>query len=503
MYTALRQLLKASQFEQRFSERKRRQCIPPAARNSRKNQQINVTRPGIAMDRLQRKNISLLSCRSACDIRGAMKTRASILSLLVAFSLSIANSQTATSNPQPSILIKAGKLLDVGNGVYIENAAVLIEGERIREVGRASDVQSHAPRDARLIDLGHSTVLPGLIDCHTHIMARIPAGENGYVLNLATKSQAFRALEGASDARITLRAGFTSVRDVENEGSDYADVALRDAINQGLAEGPRMQVATRAIAAVGQYNPFGVSPDLPDFPTGAQMVSGVDEARRAAREQIGHGADLLKVYADWDYPTLTVEEIRVVVEEAHKAGRKVAAHAYTVEGIRNALNAGVDSIEHGNDADRSDLELMKQKNAYWVLTKGYYVDRLKTETDPQRRSRFEKTVKRARENIAIARELGVKIADGFDPASPEAHGKNADEIVGMVSLGLTPIEAIRAATVNAADLMGWQDRVGAIEAGKYADLIAVEGDPLSDITQLQNVKFVMKGGMVVKDSRSP
>jgi imidazolonepropionase-like amidohydrolase len=430
-----------------------------------------------------------------------MKMRTIVCPFLLALSSLLGISQTIESHPI-SAVVKAEKLLDVGKGTYVEDAAIWIEGDHIKEVGRFAQIQSHAPRDAKLIDLGHATVLPGLIDCHTHIMARIPDGPDGYTLNLATKSQAFRALEGAYDARVTLEAGFTTVRDVENEGSGYADVALRDAINQGLAEGPRMQVATRAIAAVGQYNPFGVSPDLTDFPTGAQMVSGVDEARRAAREQIGHGADLIKVYADWDHPTLTVDEMRVVVEEAHQQGRKVAAHAYTPEGISNALNAGVDSIEHGNNADRATLELMKEKNAYWVLTKGHFRDRLKTTTDPRIRNYCEKTLQRARENIAIARELGVKIANGFDPASAESHGKNADEIVTAVELGLPPIEAIRAATANAADLMGWQDRVGAIDPGKFADMIAVDGDPLLDISVLQNVKFVMKGGAVVKDAIS-
>jgi imidazolonepropionase-like amidohydrolase len=427
-----------------------------------------------------------------------MKKLTIVCPLLLALCPVFGTAQTQVEPRPISTVVKAGKLLDVAKGTYIENAAVWIEGDHIKEVGRFGDIQAHAPRDARLIDLTHFTVLPGLIDCHTHIMARIPEGNDGYTLNLATKSQAFRALEGAYDARITLEAGFTTVRDVENEGSGYADVALRDAINQGLVEGPRMQVATRAIAAVGQYNPFGVSPDLTDFPTGAQMVSGVEEARRAAREQIGHGADLIKVYADWDHPTLTVDEIRVVVEEAHKQGRKVAAHAYTPEGISNALNAGVDSIEHGNNADRATLELMKEKNAYWVLTKGHFRDRLKTTTDPRIRKYCEKTLQRARDNIAIARELGVKIANGFDPASAEMHGKNADEIVTAVELGLPALEAIRAATVNAADLMGWQDRVGSIEPGKFADLIAVDGDPLVDINVLQDVKFVIKGGTVVK-----
>jgi imidazolonepropionase-like amidohydrolase len=428
-----------------------------------------------------------------------MKTLTLLCPLLLTLCPALGISQTQVEPPPISIVVKAGKLLDVGKGSYVENAAIWIEADRIKEAGRFADIQPHAPRDAKLIDLSQFTVLPGLIDCHTHIMARIPNGPDGYTLNLATKSQAFRALEGAYDARITLRAGFTTIRDVENEGSGYADVALRDAINQGLAEGPRMQVATRAIAAVGQYNPFGVSADLIDFPTGAQMVSGVEEARRAAREQIGHGADLIKVYADWDHPTLTAEEMQVVVEEAHKQGLKVAAHAYTPEGIRNALNAGVDSIEHGNNAERATLELMKEKHAYWVLTKGHFRDRLKTETNPRIRKYLEDTLQRARQNIAIARELGVKIANGFDPASTEAHGKNADEIVTATELGLTPLEAIRAATINAADLMGWQDRVGAIEPGKFADLIAVDGNPLVDISVLQNVKFVMKGGAVIKD----
>lgn len=408
-------------------------------------------------------------------------------------------SQTQVEPRPISVLVKAGKFLDVVKGTYVENAAIWIEGDRIKEAGPLSDIQPHAPKDAQLIDLTRSTVLPGLIDCHTHIMARIPAGPSGYTLNLAIKSQAFRALEGAYDARITLRSGFTAVRDVESEGSGYADVDLRDAINQGLAEGPRMQVATRAIAAVGQYNPFGVSADLTDFPTGAQMISGVEEARRAVREQIGHGADLIKVYADWNHPTLSIEEMRVVVEEAHKQVRKVAAHADTLEGIRNALNAGVDSIEHGNGADRATLELMKEKNAYWVLTKGYFYDGLKNETNPRIRKVFEDILQHARQNIAIARELGVKIANGFDPSSAEAHGKNADEIVTATELGLTPLEAIRSATINAAGLMGWQDRVGAIEPGRFADLIAVDGDPLVDITVLQNVKFVMKGGAVIKN----
>src|SRR3984885_1406097 len=346
-----------------------------------------------------------------------MKTLTIVCPFLLALCPAPGIPQTQIEPPPISIVVKAGKLLDVGKGSYIENAAIWIEGDRIKEAGRFSDIQPHAPNDAKVIDLTHFTVLPGLIDCHTHIMARIPDGPDGYTLNLATKSQAFRTLEGAYDARITLRSGFTTIRDVENEGSGYADVALRDAINQGLPEGPRMQVATRAIAAIGQYNPFGVSADLTDFPTGAQMVSGVEEARRAVREQIGHGADLIKVYADWDHPTLTVDEMRVIVEEAHKQNRKVAAHATTAEGIKNAVTAGVDSIEHGHGADHEDLQMMKAKGTFLVPTVGGFeawVEAHKNDPlTPEQRKRQAAFLRKMQDSVQDARSLGVKIAAGF------------------------------------------------------------------------------------------
>jgi len=431
-----------------------------------------------------------------------MKTSVLMVALGLCASVS-AQSQTGTPR-HDSIIVKSARLLDVRKGAYIEKAAVWIEGEHITEVGLASDVISHAPKDAKLIDLGGMTVLPGLIDCHTHIMARIPDTDDGYILTLATKSQAFRALEGAYDARITLAAGYTSVRDVENEGSGYADVALRDAIEQGLADGPRMQVATRGIAALGQYNPFGVSPDLTSFPTGAQMISGPEEARRAVREQIGNGADLIKVYADWQHPTLTVDEIRVIVEEAHKQDRKVAAHATTPEGIKNAITAGVDSIEHGHGANREDLEMMQAKGTFLVPTIGgidAFFDQHKNDpVTPERKKRREAFLEGIQQSVQMARTLGVKIATGFDASHPEGQGKNAEELVALTRRGMSPLEAVRAATTNAAELMGWQDKVGVIEPGHYADLIAVEGDPLADITVLQRVKFVMKGGTVVKDA---
>jgi imidazolonepropionase-like amidohydrolase len=433
-----------------------------------------------------------------------MKTTLAALSLIVTFAGSVLQAQTPAAQPAPvSTVIKAARLLDVRKGTYLQNAAVWIEADRIKEIGRASEVVAHAPKDAKIIDLGGATLLPGLIDCHTHIMARMDDSDIGYVVGLATKSQAFRALEGAYDARITMQAGYTTIRDVESEGSEYADVALRDAITQGLAEGPRMQVATRAIAAVGQYNPFGVSPDLPNFPTGAQMVSGVEEARRAVREQIGHGADLIKIYADWRNPTLTVEEMRVVVEEAHKQKRKVAAHATTPDGIKNALLAGVDSIEHGHRANREDLEMMKAKGVFLVPTIGgidAMIESHKNEpASPERRKHLADLLQGIQESVQTAKSLGVKIAAGYDASSPETQGKNADELVALTKRGLTPLEAIQAATVNAAELLDWQDRVGALEPAHFADIIAVDGDPLKDITEVQRVKFVMKGGVVAKD----
>jgi len=422
--------------------------------------------------------------------------------LIVTFLLT--SSGAGQSRPPESMVIKARKLLDVVQGRYIDNAEIWIEGERIKEVGRAVDVDTHMPKDAQRVDLGTATLLPGLIDCHTHLMARISDTPDGYVLTLATKSQAFRALEGAYNARITLNAGFTTVRDVESEGSGYADVALRDAINQGLAEGPRMQVATRGIAAVGQYEPFGVSPDLPDFPTGAQMVSGVEDARRAAREQIGHGADLIKVYADWQHPTLTVDEMRVIVEEAHKQQLKVAAHATTPEGIKNAITAGVDSIEHGFGADRGSLEMMKAHGTFLVPTVGVVDAQLKLhENDPlspERRQKRDAFLQGIQQSLQEALSLGVKMASGFDASSPAGQGRNADQLVAMVKRGIPPLEVVRAATLNAAELMGWQDDVGSVGVGKYADLIAVEGNPLTDISILQHVTFVMKGGTIVKNN---
>jgi len=415
-----------------------------------------------------------------------------LTALIVTFSPRTFAQEQSPKNPELQTAICAARLLDVKTGALVNNAVVLIEGDRISAVGSGLSI----PAGARVIDLGDVTLLPGLIDSHTHLLI---SRSGDYGTMLLTKSQAYRALEGASNARRTLLAGYTAVRDVESEGSGYADVALRDAINRGLVEGPRMKVATRGIAVIGQYHPFDVSPDFSDFPHGAQMISGVEEARRAVREQIGYGADLIKIYADWRYPTLTVEEIRVIVEEAHKAGRTVAAHAQSSEGARNAVVAGVDSIEHGNRIDRATLELMKQKGVAWVPTHGHRLERYAAITDDETRRRTEARDRETQKMLLTARDLGVKIAAGYDPALENEHGFNAREIVALTTAGLTNLEAIRAATMSGAELLGWQDRIGSLEPGKFADVIAVSGNPLSDIKQLEHVSFVMKGGVVVKD----
>ena len=421
------------------------------------------------------------------------------------YSLSL-QAQNSTAKPVPIIAVRSTRMLDVKSGVYMRDAVILIQNGKVTDIG--SDLP--IPAGAKVIDAGTASLLPGLIDVHSHLMARLKEGNQleNYVLQLATKSEAYRALEGAADARLTLMAGFTTVRDVENEGSGYADVALRTAIAQDLVEGPRMQVATRAIAATGGYYPERLSPDLKDFPRGAQMITGADEARRAVREQVYYGADLIKVYADFldigspatarrFHETLTLDELRAIVEEAHKGGHRVAAHAMSREGIRNAVEAGVDSIEHGTEIDKEILALMAKKGVFLVPTSAAQSAPYES-APPDRRVVLEPTMQALRAEIANAQAAHVRIACGFDASTEAMQGRNALEVASLVKLGLTPLEAIRAATTTAAELMGWQDSVGSLEKNKWADIIAVAGDPLADASVLQHVVLVIKGGKQVK-----
>lgn len=406
-------------------------------------------------------------------------------------------------DPSRVVAIRAGRLFDGKSDRLLTNQVVLIQGDRIAEVGPGDRVK--IPAGAEVIDLGRSTVLPGLIDAHTHLF--LTGESNGrYDEQLLKESWQYRTIEAVVNAKKDLEAGFTSMRDLETEGAMYSDVDVRNAINRGLIPGPRLQVVTRAISTTGGYPLEGYSPQV-SVPTGVQIVDTPDEARKAVREQIKYGADLIKIYSTHRFyfspdaklvsiPTLTLDETKAIVDEAHREGVKVACHSYGGEGLRNCLDAGVDSIEHGLDLDDAAVGKMVEKGIYLVATLLPY----ELEPEEDLRATGGKTSRARIHETSFRKALagGVKIAFGTD-AGPYPHGTQAREFACMVKFGMTPVQALRAATSVAADLMSWQDRVGSVERGKLADLVAVSGDPLADITELERVKFVMKGGTVVRN----
>jgi len=399
--------------------------------------------------------------------------------------------------------VRSARMLDVERGEYVNNAVILIEHGKITQVGSGLAI----PAGASVIDMGGATLMPGLIDAHTHVLSRTQAVgslNQSYILQMMTKSNEYRVLEGAANAKAILNSGFTAVRDLGSEGAGYADVALRRGIDAGLVPGPRMEVATRSIAATGGYFPIRISPEMADMARGSQLITGSDEARRTVREQIYNGADVIKVYADFldvaspntvnfNHQTLTVDEMKTIVEEAHKGGHRVAAHAQSREGARNAVEAGVDSIEHGTDLDHETLALMAKRGVYLVPTSAAQFGSMETAKGAQR-DQMEQRFDAFRKELADARQLHVKIAMGFDAADAEEQGKSAQELLMLVKLGFTPQEALRSATTVGAELMGMQGSIGGLEAGKFADIIAVEGDPLHDVSALLHVTLVMKGG---------
>lgn len=396
------------------------------------------------------------------------------------------------------VAIKCGRLIDGKSDRVQQNVVLVIDGNRIR------GVEQTVPSGAQVIDLGGSTVLPGLIDSHTHLLLH----EGDYDEQLLKESHAYRAIRGVVAAEKTLMAGFTTIRDVETEGAMYADVALRDAINRGYIPGPRMQAATRALSITGGYAPYGYSPEI-TLPYGVQVADGIDEVRKAVREQLRYGADVIKIYADSRYRhrsadtlvgsrTFNDEELRVIVEEAVKVGVHVCAHAYTSEAAQRSVRVGVRSIEHGLYLDDETFRLMKQKGAYWVPTLiAYYAWSQDTSVPAASRRPAENTVARHRETFQRGLRSGVKIAFGTDMYNP--HGDGGKEFALMVRYGMSPMKVIQSATSVAAELLGWQDRVGTIEQGKLADIVAVDGDPLKDISLLERVKFVMKDGRVYRN----
>jgi len=423
--------------------------------------------------------------------------------LVLIFAGPCAAQSTKAPAPPVEIAIKAGKVLDVRTGNYLAGQIIWIEGDRIKAIGNAAEISSQIPPGAKTIDLSNATVLPGLIDCHTHLtLAPYLLGPAGLHVSYPRE-----ALIGARNARVTLEAGFTTVRNVGAHG--YSDIALREAIKAGDVPGPRILASGPALSITGGHGDENfLAPQFRFSDDG--VADGVDAVTLKVRENIKFGVDVIKfmatggVLSEGDNPALaqySPEEMKAIIDTAHELGRKVAAHAHGAVGIKYAVLAGVDSIEHGSYINEEDIQLMKQHGTYLVPTLylgDWFLENYSTlGLTPNMIEKAKTVMPIARQNIAVAFKEGVKVAFGTD-AAVYPHGLNAREFAVMVKLGLTPLQSIQAATVNAADLIGWSDRVGTLEPGKFADIIAVEGDPLADVHTLENVRFVMKGGEVVK-----
>jgi imidazolonepropionase-like amidohydrolase len=404
---------------------------------------------------------------------------------------------------EPSrVALRCGRLIDGRTDAVQSNAVVLVEGEKIQAVGTALAV----PPDATIVDLSSSTCLPGLIDNHTHILLQGDITTADYDAQLLKQSIPYRTIQATVAARIALQNGFTTLRDLETEGAMYADVDVKTAINRGIIPGPRLFVATRAFAPTGTYPLLGYSWEL-RMPEGVQVVDGADNLRRAVREQVKYGADWIKYYSDRRYflkdgalhswVNFTDEEAKALVDEAHRLGRRVAAHAMGREGIESALRAGVDTIEHGDGLDDEMLDLMVRRGVYWCPTiyVGVYVAEGRAAAGAPI---WKAMVDLEKQAFAKAVKKGVKISYGTDAGGYAWTESQAREFTYMVRYGMTPMQAIRSATSVAAALLDQQDSLGALEAGKLADIVAVAGDPLKDITELERMRFVMKGGVVVR-----
>jgi imidazolonepropionase-like amidohydrolase len=396
------------------------------------------------------------------------------------------------------VALRAARMIDGRGGNVVSPALIVVRGSNIESIGGS------VPADAETIDLGDMTLLPGLIDAHTHILLQGDITSADYDEQLFKESMPYRALRASRAVKIALEHGFTALRDVETEGAMYTDVDVKRAINNGVIPGPRLFVSTRAMSVTGGYGPSGYSPEI-GHPMGVQIVDGVEGGRKAVREQIAHGADWIKVYADRSYfvqkdgtlssiPTFTAEEMKAIVDEAHRLRHKVAAHAMARPGLENALNAGVDSIEHGIAIPDDLLDLMVARGVYLcpTLTVTQYVA-------PGRGGIWAKIPDYHRDSFQRALRKGVKIAFGTDAGGfPWDAVNEAKEFEYETRYGMTPMQAIQSATRVAAELLGMSDRMGTLETGKFADIVAVPGNPLQDITTLQRVGFVMKNGEIYK-----
>jgi imidazolonepropionase-like amidohydrolase len=421
--------------------------------------------------------------------------RAGILILLLFLHLSSISVFAQTTN---TTAIKCGRLINPVNGTVTLNAVIIVSGDYIAQVG----VNLPIPAGAKVIDLTAYTVLPGLIDCHTHVLLQ-PEDERG-APPVITKSQAFRTVQGVAAAKRDLEAGFTTMRDLDSEGAGFADVAVRDGINRGIIPGPRLLVSTYALTITGGHmNNAGLNPDIP-IPEPAALTDSREAMIAEVRREVKYGADWIKLYATGtlrhvDPITLeslsqvSLDDVKAVVAEAARWHRDVAAHAYGGAGAKNAIRGGVRSIEHGMLMDDEALKLMVEKGTFWCPTLSVYLPE-SAEDDTEMRRRI---VAHHKDLFQKAMRMGVKICFGTDVGAFE-HGTAAREFVKMVEYGMQPIDAIRSATIRAAELLRMEKQVGNIDVGKLADIVAVDGNPLNDIKALTRVTFVMKDGRIFK-----
>ncbi len=405
--------------------------------------------------------------------------------------------------PNGTYVLRPARVFTAGDAAVHTGWVVVVAGEKIAAVGPAAAVQ--IPAGAVAIDLPDATLLPGLMDLHSHLFLH-PYDETLWNDQVLKEPVEYRTIAAVRFAEQTVRSGFTTLRDLGTEGAGYADLSLKRAIEEGLIPGPRLEVATLAIVATGCYGPGprGFRPDLV-LPKGAEEVSGTAQILAAVREQAGHGADWIKVYADYrcgprggQVPTFTQDELNVLVEAAHSLGAKVAAHAQTAEGMRRAILAGVETIEHGYGGTEEVFELMAARGVAFLPTLAadtayaqYFDGYVPGKTPPT------EGMKQAEKAFQLAKKAGVTIGCGSD-VGVFAHGTSWKELDTMVRYGMTPTEALLSATYVAAKILGWQDRLGSIRPGYIADLVAVAGDPTKEITAVKDVRFVMKGGAVVR-----